>query len=454
MTISSGPEDGSTSSDPNPSFSFASDDPDASFRCQLDSGGFAPCSSPYSASQLANGQHSFQVRATDEAGNIGSATVTWKIGLAITSGPTSGSPTNDPTPRFVFAAPDAGGFSCRIDGVVVVADCTSPFTSQALSDGRHTFAVQHGTDTASRAFAIDTTLPVVSMVKGPADGSVTKDPTPRFRFSSTEPRTTFQCRYEGHGFSACSGARSDTAARDLSEGSHTFFVRAADAAGNESDVVSRSFTVDTVPPTVTIKGTRTTASKADRRTRAIFILQASEDVSLRCRVDSRPYKACASPYRTPKLTPGAHRLKVKATDEAGNVGTKRKKFKIAKRQPRAVSSPAANVPSHPRCHGFAATLIGTPHGDKLRGTNGPDVIVGFAGNDVIHGRGGPDLICGRRGDDVVRGGSGDDRVLGGPGSDRIRAGSGRDTVRGGSSVDVCGGATPASRTFHCERALR
>ena len=455
VTISSGPTDGSTSSDPSPSFGFASDEPGASFSCQLDSGGFAPCSSPYAASQLANGQHSFQVRATDEAGNTGSATVTWKIGLAITSGPSSGSPTNDPTPRFAFSAPDAGGFSCQIDGVVVDADCTSPFTSPELSDGAHTFAVQHGTDRASRAFTIDTTLPVVTMVNGPADGSVTKDPTPRFRFSSTESRTTFQCRYEGHGFSACSGARSDTAARDLSDGSHTFFVRAADAAGNESDVVSRSFTVDTVPPTVTIKGAdRATASTADRRRRATFILEASENVSLRCRVDSRPYKACASPYRTPELKPGHHRLKVKATDEAGNVGTKRKQFKIARPRPRAVSIPDVIIPSHPRCHGFAATLIGSPHGDKLRGTNGPDVIVGFAGNDVIHGRGGPDLICGRRGDDEVMGGSGDDRILGGPGSDRIRAGAGRDTIRGGSSVDVCGGAVPASRTFHCEQALR
>ena len=120
--------------------------------------------------------------------------------------------------------------------------------------------------------------------------------------------------------------------------------------------MSRSFTVDTVPPTVTIKGAdRATASTADRRRRATFILEASENVSLRCRVDSRPYKACASPYRTPELKPGHHRLKVKATDEAGNVGTKRKQFKIARPRPRAVSTPDVNVPSHPRCHGFAAT---------------------------------------------------------------------------------------------------
>ncbi len=104
--------------------------------------------------------------------------------------------------------------------------------------------------------------------------------------------------------------------------------------------MSRSFTVDTQPPTVRITdAARTTAAKAERRSRATFILQASEHVALRCRIDSRPFKPCSSPYRTPKLTPGTHRLKVKATDEAGNVGTKLKRFKIARRRPRA-STPA------------------------------------------------------------------------------------------------------------------
>ena len=453
VTISSGPANGSTSADPSPSFSFGSDESGARFGCQLDSGGFAPCSSPYAASGLAGGQHSFQVRAIDQAGNIGPAeTRTWRIGLAITSGPASGSTINDRSPSFAFSSPDPGRFSCQVDGVVVDADCTSPFTSPTLSEGDHTFAVQQRADTVSREFTIDTTIPVVTVSSGPADDSVTNDPTPSFGFSSTKPGSTFQCRYEGDAFSACSGASSDTAASPLSDGRHSFFVRAIDHAGNGSQVVSRSFTVDTQPPKVRITdAARTTAAKTERRSRATFILQASEHVALRCRIDSRPFKPCSSPYRTPKLTPGTHRLKVKATDEAGNVGTKLKRFKIQRRRPRA--STAASVPSHPRCHGIAATLIGTPHGDVLRGTKGRDVIVGFAGNDKINGRGGSDLICGRRGDDDLIAGWGNDRVIGGPGSDHIRGGAGGDTIRGGSNLDLCRGA-PTSRTFHCEGTLR
>src|SRR5207244_11840189 len=100
VTISSGPADGSTSSDRNPSFSFVSNESGASLSCQLDSSGFAPCSPPYAASQLATGQHSFQVSATDEAGNVGSAPRTWRIGLVITSGPTSRSAPHHPNASF------------------------------------------------------------------------------------------------------------------------------------------------------------------------------------------------------------------------------------------------------------------------------------------------------------------------------------------------------------------
>src|SRR5204863_1551683 len=113
VTISSGPAEGSTSPSRDASFSFESDDAAAGYSCQIDSGGFAPCSSPYAASQLADGPHTFEVRATDDVGNVSStATRTWTIGLAITSGPSSGSPTNDASPRFTFSSPDSGGFTC------------------------------------------------------------------------------------------------------------------------------------------------------------------------------------------------------------------------------------------------------------------------------------------------------------------------------------------------------
>jgi len=55
--------------DPTPSFAFSSSEAGVSFACQLDASGFSPCSSPYTAPELAEGQHTFTLRATDPAGN-------------------------------------------------------------------------------------------------------------------------------------------------------------------------------------------------------------------------------------------------------------------------------------------------------------------------------------------------------------------------------------------------
>ena len=68
----------------------------ATLQCQLDGGGYSTCSSPKSYSGLADGQHTFQVRATDAAGNVdqSSASYTWVVDLA---GPTL-TPTVTPNP--------------------------------------------------------------------------------------------------------------------------------------------------------------------------------------------------------------------------------------------------------------------------------------------------------------------------------------------------------------------
>jgi putative glycosyl hydrolase/hemolysin type calcium-binding protein len=444
-TITSGPPEGSISSSRNASFSFDSSESDATFGCQLDSGGFDPCSSPYTASGLANGQHSFQVRATDRAGNVGSAAArSWSIGLMITTGPSSKSPTNDATPSFAFSSPDSGGFTCSIDADAPQG-CTSPYASPSLADGSHTFRVQQGAATASRQFVVDTTVPGVAISSGPANDSATNDPTPTFRFSSTEPGSTFRCRYEGENFSPCSGASSDTAAPRLADGLQKFRVRAVDDAHNASEILLRTFTVDTVAPRVTIARQGKT-SKRSRRARATFVLDASEQVSRRrCRVDSRPFKSCSRRYTTPRLTHGIHRLKVKATDRAGNVGAKRKRFRIT--TPRSGRTTSGDSLA-PRCRGLAATLIGSPYDDRLIGTDGRDVIVAFAGNDRVRAGRGRDVICAHYGQDEVTAGPGADWVRGGPRTDELRGGPGHDTIRGGTGFDACG-SDPHDLTLHC-----
>jgi hypothetical protein len=71
--ISGHPTDPSNA--PNASFNFSDSEAGVSFGCQVDGGGFPSCTSPATYSGLGPGSHTFAVRATDPAGNTGTAAV-------------------------------------------------------------------------------------------------------------------------------------------------------------------------------------------------------------------------------------------------------------------------------------------------------------------------------------------------------------------------------------------
>jgi Glycosyl hydrolase catalytic core len=69
-SITGGPTQGSTTNDPTPTFSFASNEPGSTFVCRFDAGSFNACSSPFTrATPLPNGAHAFYVKAIDAPGN-------------------------------------------------------------------------------------------------------------------------------------------------------------------------------------------------------------------------------------------------------------------------------------------------------------------------------------------------------------------------------------------------
>jgi len=84
-TITSGPAQGSEITASSASFVFSATDAVpgsgvASYQCQLDGASFSTCTSPSALTALAIGPHSFNVRATDSAGNVGNpASVTFKV---------------------------------------------------------------------------------------------------------------------------------------------------------------------------------------------------------------------------------------------------------------------------------------------------------------------------------------------------------------------------------------
>ena len=75
-TITTGPAAGSKTKDTTPTFGFSSNEAGSTFECKIDTAAFGPCSGPglkHTTAALADGQHTFRVRATDAAGNAESA---------------------------------------------------------------------------------------------------------------------------------------------------------------------------------------------------------------------------------------------------------------------------------------------------------------------------------------------------------------------------------------------
>ena len=166
-----------------------------------------------------------------------------------------------------------------------------------------------------------------SIESGPADGSYTNDPTPTFAFASSEAGVTFSCGFDG-GNAACTSPFTPAA---LGDGAHTFSLIAADRAGNPSAAATRIFTVDTTKPTVKIKGKGKVRTRK-RKARVTYKLRANETATFTCKVDKRKPKACKAKYKTPKLKLGKHKVKVTATDRAGNATSKTKKLKVVRKR--------------------------------------------------------------------------------------------------------------------------
>jgi hypothetical protein len=95
----------------------------------------------------------------------------------------------------------------------------------------------------------DTTPPDTFIDSGPS-GTVSST-TDSFRFSSNESDATFECKLDDEAFKSCTSPKVVPDEGFLTEGTHTFEVRATDSDGNTDPTPdSRTWTVDTSAPTI------------------------------------------------------------------------------------------------------------------------------------------------------------------------------------------------------------
>ena len=253
-------------------------------------------------------------------GALGASAAFSKSGLA--SPTLTGTPaaaTTSRTASFAFTGPSGATFKCGLDAAATAA-CTSPKIYSALPDGTHTFNVVSvkGTDVSaptSFSWTVDNVAPGQPTITS-APAALASSTSASFAFSGPEAGLQYGCSLDGAAYATCTSPK---AYSGLSQGLHTFDVRATDAAGNTGASTTRTWRVDTVAPpapALTVKPPNPTSSATND-----FAWTSTESgVTSECALENGAWFSCTSPYRWVIGTNnyGQHQFAVRSRDAAGN----------------------------------------------------------------------------------------------------------------------------------------
>jgi hypothetical protein len=283
-------------------FRFSSNNGEAAFECKLDGGTFDVCTSPKEYPGLIEGStHTFEVRAVDPAGNTDPTTArrTWTVD-ATPPMVNSTNPVDKATGIASTAVLDAffseamdqrtltkqgnsTPVSARVEYLSTVKKALLTPSSVLEANTTYTATVKGGPggvkDLAGNPMAQDYTWTFTTAGDTPPETTLNSSPSDyekstsaSFSFSSSEAGSTFQCSRDGSAFSACTSPKSYSS---LSQGNHTFQVRAVNSTGKpDPSPASRSWFVDPAVPrgTVAINGGATST----RSQSVTFSLSASD----------------------------------------------------------------------------------------------------------------------------------------------------------------------------------
>ncbi|MDQ5807681.1 MAG: hypothetical protein M3320_03300, partial [Actinomycetota bacterium] len=373
-TITSGPSGLSTS--PRAAFEFTADESGATFQCRLDAGAWSSCSSPKSHATLADGTHTFEVRATDPSSNTDQspAARTWTVEVAAYAslirstsglvgywrfGEATGTTAIDETstkdgeyrgspglaaPGLLAADPDTALHLDGIDDHVKVLDTPAfdDFTGVTWEAWIKPSEVSCGKRLADRS-------PIVGLGFG-CNKDLRFSLRPNGVFTDLySPAQSFAAGQTYHVAVTWDGAAmriykngaeiaSRAATGTLANSSYNLVMGAEsggyDARGDyfsgtldETALYRRGLTAaevkrhydvgrDPTPPETTITASPPESTDA---TTASFEFSSSEpSSSFECRLDGGAWAACSSPHAYTALAPGQHAVDVRATDAAGN----------------------------------------------------------------------------------------------------------------------------------------
>ena len=399
-------------------FDFSDAEPGTRAECRLDSGGWGPCTSPVSYSGLSAGAHTFSVRATDAAGNVSAAvSYSWTVDVGVPSinvtSPAAGGSYSDttydsgcgtPGGDICGTASDAGGSVAGVAVSIQRASTSLYWNGASFASATEVFLAVTGTTTWSYAMAATSfptdgsytvrvrasdnvgltgfdTLSLTIDRSAPVAPTITSGPTgttngsgDSFSFAG-EAGATFQCRLDAGTWATCTSPKTYGV---LTNGSHTFDVRALDGATNVGATASRTWAVDATGPSIGTTfpgvggryGTTTYNAGCGTATTGDICGTASDAVSGVSKVEISVQRATTGLYlsgtsfsaanqnwitatgttswsyslaATTLSADGTYTLFVRGTDPLGNTTTTSTVFVIDKTKPTGVGITTTNI---------------------------------------------------------------------------------------------------------------
>ena len=261
---------GASTSVSNATFAWTVNELEVGQECSLDAAMFAPCTSPVTHSGLAEGEHTFTVRATDLTGNAVDYPFVWTISpdappvVTITSGPSTlgGGAYNSSTTQATvnFSIADSGTITsreCKLDDGAWAACSSSTqarYQGLSLADGPHSISVRatnakgFTSEVATYAWIVDTIKPVVKFTEQPDAATHDRTATIAFEGEDANPIMTVQCKVDNGTTFDCASPLKLT---KLAFGQHSVNVTVRDVANNWSLTTHTvSWTVEHKPATV------------------------------------------------------------------------------------------------------------------------------------------------------------------------------------------------------------
>jgi hypothetical protein len=165
---------------------------------------------------------------------------------------------------------------------------------------------------------IDRTAPTNAPTINSGPSGLVNSSSATFSFSSAESGvTSFRCQIDAGPIQVCASPASFSS---LPDGSRTFTVRSADAAGNVGTAAAtRTWTIDTVPPPAPLLTDKPDDPNGDGIADFTWT-EAESPVTFKCQIENLAFTTCTSPahYIVDVSNDGQHQFALRAFDAAGN----------------------------------------------------------------------------------------------------------------------------------------